>query len=156
RKSVAARATFVRALQSRDAETRIFGAQGLAAIAPDEASSHALAAALADDDARVVCEVVRALGAHPDDGTRGLLEKAIQHRSPHVQRLAYEAWGALGERGRDERSLSSRAMTSDSLGVRNAAFIADARLQGAGAKAAVELRLDDRQPLARTAAAEAA
>lgn len=156
RKSAAARASFVRALQARDVETRIFAAQGLAGIPADEASQRTLESALSDADARVVCEAVRALGNHPDANTRAALEKATQHASPHVQRVAYEAWGALGELGRSERSLGSRAMLSESPNVRNAAFVADVRLQGDAAKVLVELRIEDKQPLARQSAAEAA
>lgn len=156
RKSAAARAVFASALRTGDVESRIFAAQGLAACELDPPSREALTRAVADADWRVVVEALRALGAHPDAGTREVLENAARHASPHVRRVAYEVWGGLGELSRDPRSLSSRAMTDESLGVRNAAFVADVRLQGDGARAAVELRLGDSHPLVRQAAAQAA
>lgn len=156
RKCANARGVFVAALGAADVRLRTYGAMGLAALPYDAASQRALHAALADADLRVVCEAVRAIGAHPDADTPAELEKALAHPSPHVQRLAFEAWGNVPKDQRPERSLTSRALLFESLNVRNAAFVSAAKLEGEGARAAIELRAEDKEPLARAAAAEAA
>ncbi|MBK7878511.1 MAG: peptidylprolyl isomerase [Planctomycetes bacterium] len=156
RKCVAARDAFVQALSAQDARLRLHAAMGLAVLPYEEASQRALEAALGDDDQRVVCEAVRAIGAHPDARTPEALERALAHPSPHVQRLAFEAWGNVPKEQRPERSLNARALLYESLNVRNAAFVSAAKLEGEGARAAIELRAEDKEPLARAAAAEAA
>lgn len=156
RKCAAAREVFVAALASPDARVRLHAATGLGALPYDADSQKALHARLGDGDARVVCEVVRAIGAHPDAGTAAELEKALAHPSPHVQRLAFEAWGNLKKEEAGATSLTARALLFESQNVRNAAFVAAAKLEGDGVRAAIELRAQDRDPLVRAAAAEAA
>lgn len=156
RKCVIARPVFVTAIDAADVRSRIFGAMGLGAIAHDGASQAALYRALDDDDERVVVEALRAIGAHPDAETPARLEAALKHRSPHVQRVAFEAWGNLPKGQRGERSLTSRALLFESVDVRNAAFVAAAKLEGDDASASIELRAGDKEPLARMSAAEAA
>lgn len=156
RKCPEARDVFVAALGSGDIRMRTYGAMGLAALPYDAASQQALHGALGDVDERVVCEVVRAIGAHPDAETAARLEKAIAHASPHVQRLAFEAWGNVKKEERGKESLTVRALRFESTSVRNAAFVSAAKLEGDAVRPSVELRATDRDPLARAAAAQAA
>ncbi|MBI5362160.1 MAG: peptidylprolyl isomerase [Planctomycetes bacterium] len=156
RKCAEARDVFVAALGSSDVRLRTYGAMGLAALPYDAASQHVLHGALGDVDERVVCEVVRALGAHPDAETAAQLEKALAHPSPHVQRLAFEAWGNVKKEERGKESLTVRALRFESTNVRNAAFVSAAKLEGDAVRPSVELRATDRDPLARASAAQAA
>ena len=156
RKSPAAREAFVTALRSQDARMRSYAAMGLAGLPYDTASQRALEAALGDPELRVVCEVVRAIGAHPDAETANALERALAHPSPHVQRLAFEAWGNVKKEERGKESLTVRALRFESPNVRNAAFVSAAKLEGDAVRPSIELRGTDRDPLARTAAAQAA
>lgn len=156
RKCASARAVFVDALASSDARLRLHGAIGLGALPYDATSQAALHRVLADADDRVVCEAVRAIGSHTDADTPAQLEKLLAHRSAHVQRLAFEAWGNVAKELAGDRTLSSRALTLESPNVRNAAFVSDAKLRGDAVEPAIVLRLADKDPLARVAAAQAA
>jgi cyclophilin family peptidyl-prolyl cis-trans isomerase/HEAT repeat protein len=156
RASAAARAGFVAGLASTDARARIFSAQGLRPLPAEPASRDGLRAALGDEDWRVVCEAALALGEHPEPEALPELARAMENRSAHVRRAAAEALGGFAASRDRVRPLLERARVDESVNVRGAALVSQARLFGSEMAPEVGAIADRSDPWLRAGAAAAA
>jgi cyclophilin family peptidyl-prolyl cis-trans isomerase/HEAT repeat protein len=156
RKSERARALFAANATGGDARERIYAAQGLGAVGPDDAGRKALVLLLGDTDWRVVCEAANALGKQPFAGAFEALSNATQHASPHVRRCAYEALGSFKDSKAEARYVFERARVDASPNVRAAAIAAGAKLYGDEAAPKLSLEALEKDPLIRIGAANGA
>jgi len=69
---------------------RLYAVRGLKALAPAPEVRDPLLAATRDDDWRIACEAVLALGAFPMRPTYAALDAATRASNPHVRRCAWE------------------------------------------------------------------
>jgi cyclophilin family peptidyl-prolyl cis-trans isomerase/HEAT repeat protein len=155
RKAEQGRAAFHAALASIDVRQRIYGAQGLAALEPDDVGQSLLRNALRDRDWRVVCEAAQALGRAPEPGLVEALSATLDHPSAHVRRCAYDLLGRIPWDRDAALKLLERASVDPSPSVR--AFALAPRAKLAGDEFAPELsgHMEDKDPLMRAGVAAA-